>query len=288
MGYIDFENKRHEDDGLQDRFLSRLYGSALGRMVIKIITVPIVSELGGGLLSHPFSKCAIKSFIKRNKIDMNEYIEKEYDSYNDFFMRSIKDGCRPFDKDENVLISPCDGRVSVYSISEDGIFNVKNAPYTVHTLLRDKKLAKKYEGGYCILIRLCVNDYHHFCYAADGRKSKNRRINGILHTVNPVASEYFPIYKENSREYTMLRTRELGDIIQMEVGALMVGKIVNLHEVAYVTKGQEKGHFEFGGSTVIILAEKDKVEIAGDYLKNTEDGYETLIKQGETIAVKKF
>jgi len=286
MGYIDENQVRHKDDSFQDRFLAALYGNAGGRALVKLLTLPVISKLGGKALSLPISKIAIKGFVKCNNIRMEEYENREYSSYNDFFMRQIKKECRPFNVSNEVLISPCDGRISVYPISEEGIFVIKNAPYTVHTLLRDKKLAKKYEGGYCLLIRLCVNDYHHYCYVASGIKTRNRRIEGILHTVNPAAAEHFPIYKENSREYTMLRTKEFGDIIQMEVGALFVGKIVNEHQQARVSKGEEKGHFEFGGSTVIVLLEKDKALLNNEYIINTRNGYETLVKQGESIAIR--
>lgn len=286
MGYIDYEGNRHEDVTLQDRFLEKLYGSLTGRMIVKLLTVPVISQIGGALLSTPQSRVLINPFIKKNNIDMTLYEDTDYASYNEFFRREIKKEARPVDKDENVLVSPCDGRVSAIKIQENGVFEIKNAPYTVHSLLRDKKLAKKYEGGYCLIIRLCVTDYHRYCYVADGAKTANRRIDGVFHTVNPVASEYFPIYKENTREYTMLRTKAFGDVIQMEVGALLVGKIVNHHGKRVVRKGQEKGYFEFGGSTVIVLVQKDKIELSKDFLKNTNEGYETLIRQGESLGYK--
>jgi len=287
MGYIDREGLCHEDTSLQDRFLKVLYKSVTGRMLVKVLTVTALSKLGGAILNSPISKAAIAPFVKSHSIDMNQYIDCEYSSYNDFFMRRIKPECRPVYKDEDVLISPCDGRLSVYPISEDGMFEIKNSPYTLATLLRDRKLAARYKGGRLILIRLCVDDYHRYCYPANGVKSSNRRINGILHTVNPVAAEMFPIYKENSREYTMLRTKEFGNIIQMEVGALMVGKIVNDTRKGVVVKGDEKGHFEFGGSTVILLTQKDKVEVLDRFVTNSDEGYETIVLQGEPIGYSK-
>ena len=64
--------------------------------------------------------------------------------------------------------------------------------------------------------------------------------------MNPAANDVYPIYKENAREYTLLKTKQFGTILMMEVGAMMVGKITNLHKnPATVKKGQEKGNFEF-------------------------------------------
>ena len=163
---------------------------------------------------------------------------------------------------------------------------VKNSVYTVESLLRDTKLAKRYIGGTAFIIRLTPDDYHRYCYCTDGEKSHNRTIKGNLSTVNPIINKYIPVYKENSREYCMIRTDKLGDIIQMEVGAMLVGKISNKHTYGrrLVRKGEEKGYFEFGGSTIILLIEKDKAVIDQDILTNTREGFETKILQGETIA----
>jgi len=119
---------------------------------------------------------------------------------------------------------------------------------------------------------------------ADGRKSANVTLPGVFHTVNPAANDVYPIYKENAREYTLLKTKQFGTILMMEVGAMMVGKITNLHKnPATVKKGQEKGNFEFGGSTIILLIQPGKVRIDYDLIENTEEGYETIVKMGERI-----
>uniref|UniRef100_UPI00163D6409 phosphatidylserine decarboxylase n=1 Tax=Klebsiella pneumoniae TaxID=573 RepID=UPI00163D6409 len=93
-------------------------------------------------------------------------------------------------------------------------------------LLRDEKLAADYANGYILIFRLTVDDYHRYCYVADGKKEETVSIPGVLHTVNPVANDYFPIYKENGREYSILHSEVFGDIVMLEVGALLVGKIV--------------------------------------------------------------
>ena len=81
------------------------------------------------------------------------------------------------------------------------------------SLLRDKKLARHYRGGKLWLFRLCVDDYHRYIYNVSGKQSDVRRIEGLYHTVNPIASEYYDIYKENTREYCLIRTQDAGTII---------------------------------------------------------------------------
>ena len=159
--------------------------------------------------------------------------------------------------------------------------------YSVYSLLRDRKLAKRYHGGKALVFRLTVDDYHRYIYIDDGVKSNNRHINGFYHTVNPVANDVCPIYKENHREYTMIRSKNFGDMIQMEVGALMVGRITNHHKkTKKVKRGAEKGYFEFGGSTIIVLLKKDAVVIDSDIIENTNKGFETRVLCGEKIGIK--
>lgn len=79
-----------------------------------------------------------------------------------------------------------------------------------------------------------------------------------------------------------LECSNLGKIIQIEVGAMQVGKIVNLKKDKF-TKGEEKGYFEYGGSTIVVIIKKDKIEIDQDILENSKNGIETKIKIGEKI-----
>ena len=65
----------------------------------------------------------------------------------------------------------------------------------------------------------------------------------------------------------------------------MVGRIINYDGVSCIKKGAEKGRFEFGGSTVCLLFEKDAVEIDADLIQNTIDGFETAVKMGERIGL---
>ena len=269
----------------QDRLLAALYGNALGRLLLKPLTAPWLSRAAGRLLSTGASRILIRPFIKSNRIDMSQFEPVEYKSYNDFFSRRIRPEARPVDMDPRHLISPADSKLTVLPITETGRFSLKHTEYTAGSLLKDPALAAEYVGGWVLVFRLTVDDYHRYCYAFDGEKGENIRIPGKLHTVNPIANDFFPIYKENAREYTLLRTREFGDVIAMEVGALLVGRIVNHHGPASVKRGQEKGYFRFGGSTVLLLLKQAAAVIDSDILENSRNGIETVVKFGEKIGV---
>ncbi len=270
----------------QGSIIKFLYGTAVGHVLLKPLTSAAVSRAAGRFLDSRMSKVFIRSFVKKNNIDMGDYVKSSFDSYNDFFCREIRPEKRPFDMDADTLVSPCDGKLSVCPVDDGSVFYIKGGEYTTESLLQNEALAEKYKGGTLLLIRLSVDDYHRYCYAADGEKSDNVRIKGKYHTVNPTAAEKRRIYKENTREYSILSSERFGDILMMEVGAMMVGRIVNLHGEKAVRRGEEKGHFEFGGSTVILMLEKGKVNIDSDLVKNSADGYETVVKMGERIGCR--
>ena len=267
----------------QEKLLKILYGTVWGRMLLRPLTAPAVSEFAGKLLSTRLSRILINPFIRQNHIDMSQFEKRTYDSYNDFFSRKIREGFRPVDMQPQHLISPCDSKLTVLPITEKMSFTLKHTRYCAASLLKNKKLADEYAGGFVLIFRLSVEDYHRYIYVADGEKTENVRIPGVFHTVNPIANDYYPIYKENAREYSTLHTREFEDILMMEVGALLVGKIVNHHEKAHVFRGQEKGYFQFGGSTVVLLLKKNTVRIDEDILKNSRQGVETIVRCGEKI-----
>ena len=271
---------------IYEGLMGRMYERLTGRMVLKMLTKPCVSKCAGWALSTRASRMLVGPFVRRNGIDLTEYEQERFGSYNEFFSRKIRADARPIQGNDNHLISPCDSQLMVFPVTENGVFFVKNTPYTLASLLRDGERAKEYEGGQILIFRLGVDDYHRYCYVADGEKSENVYIPGVLHTVSPVVYGRYPVYKENAREYCSLRTEKFGEMLMMEVGALMVGKIVNhTTEKTVVERGAEKGYFQFGGSTVILLAKAGAVQVDEDILRNTANGYETIVKYGEKIGV---
>lgn len=270
----------------QSRLLRFLYQNEFGRLVIKIFTSPLVSKIVGKYMSSFISKVRINRFIKQNHINMKEYEETKYKSFNDFFTRRIKEGMRPIDMDPGILISPCDSKLMAYQIDFESNFRIKNSTYTISDLVAGDDIADKYIGGQILIFRLTVDDYHRYCYIDAGAKEYNKHIKGELHTVKPIASYYYDIYSRNSREYNIMHTENFGTVVQIEVGAMMVGKIVNNEEACQMIRGKEKGRFEFGGSTIALLIEKGKVAIDEDIVHNSRNGLETIVKMGEKIGCK--
>jgi len=286
MRVFNREGKEVIVDQSQNNLLKTLYSHVLGRCILKVLTLPFVTDLGGWYMNSSLSKRKISSFVKNNHIDMSQYEDKDFISYNDFFTRRIKEGKRNIDFDNNHLISPADSKLSYYPITSDTLLTIKDTTYKLKDLLNNEKLALQYEGGVCLIFRLTVDDYHRYCFIDNGTKEEDCYIQGVFHTVNPIANDYYPIYKQNSRSYSLLHTENFGDVVYMEVGAMMVGKICN-HELLSFQRGQEKGYFEFGGSTIVLLLKKDIVDIDMDIIKNSSTYDETKVLMGEKIGVKK-
>lgn len=276
-------DQKTDGEAAQDRLLHLLYCTAAGRLGLKVLTRPWISKLGGAFMSSPFSVGMISRFIRENQIDMSQYEPVCYRSYNEFFTRRIRPGMRPLPEDPNILFSPCDCKASVYLLDKEGTFVVKDTAYTAASLLRSRKIAGHFQNGYAVVLRLAVNDYHRYCYIDDGVKSENYFIPGVYHTVNPIANDYVKIYKENAREFTMMKTKHFGNVVQVEVGALMVGRIKNHQEAGSMKRGGEKGYFEFGGSTIVLLLQQDRVSIREDLIEETENQREIKILQGEML-----
>jgi|GEM_PF-33970 len=260
-----------------------LYKTAFGRAILKLLVKVFVSKLAGWILSSRLSRIFIGGFVKSGGIDMSEYKEVNYRSFNDFFTRDIKDGLRPFPEDVNNIPAPCDGKLTAYPISEDSLFRVKQSVYDVKSLLRDDSLANEFIGGTCLIFRLMPEDYHRYSFIGDGEIIAHKKIKGVLHTVRPIAHNQFKVYTQNTREYTVMTTKTAGKVIQVEVGALFVGKINNFKTEGTFARGEAKGMFEFGGSTVMLLFKKDAVSLNETILTNTAADKETAVKLGEVI-----
>lgn len=277
-----------------ERFLKFLYHTAPGRLLLKPLSSRALSVLCGRFLDSGLSRPLIAPFVRRHGIDLSEYQgggdgdgdggTGGFHSFNEFFTRKIREGKRPFDPAPEALIAPCDGFLSAYEILPGGtVIPVKYSRYTVASLLNGDPVAEELPGGLCLVFRLCTYHYHRYCYFDGGEKERSAAIRGRLHTVRPVALADVPVFTENCREYTVLRTEHFGRAVQMEVGAMLVGKIRNRDGGAAVRRGEEKGMFLYGGSTVIVLLRAGTASLRDDLLPALQRGEEVPVKMGERI-----
>ncbi|MBQ9848987.1 MAG: phosphatidylserine decarboxylase [Clostridia bacterium] len=274
-------------DSEQEKTLSFLYSNSFGRIITKLLCRRFVSKLGRLYMCSPLSKRRIKKLVSKHNINMDDYIVEDWRSFNQFFIRKIKEGRRSIDQTKAHAISPADSKLTVYDIGEDSVYKIKGCDYSVVQLLGgDRELAKHFFGGKCFIYRLTVDNYHRYCYPDNCVELEHRFIPGVLHTVNPIATSRYDVYGKNCRELTILETESFGTVAYIEVGAMMVGQINNRHPEQPVARGDEKGYFSFGGSTIILLYKKDAVVPDGDIAANSLTETETAVLMGEKTGVK--
>lgn len=261
-----------------------LYNNPFGRVLLKLLTNKVFANLGAWFMNSSLSKFMMKNKIKEYNIDMSLYEDREYKCYNDFFTRKLKK--IDFDNNKNSFISPCDSKLMILDLNDDTLFNVKGSTYRFKEIINDE-ITNKFTNGYALIFRLDVNDYHRYCYIDNGTRSDFKFIKGELHTVQPIVYDKVKVFHRNSREWCVLHTENFDDVVMVEVGALLVGKISNNKEIKEFSKGDEKGYFSFGGSTIILFVKENIVSFDEDILNNSKLGKETIVHCGEKIGKKK-
>ncbi len=260
-----------------------LYGNCVGRFLLKTIMKLHLDRVAVAFLRSRFSKIMVKGYIKRNNISVTSEEAASFRSYREMFVRTRTPV--GFDTDPDHLISPCDSLLSAFPINEESSFAIKNSLYRVADFLKDEELAKNYLGGTALVFRLCASDYHHYCYIDDGYQGENHPIPGVLHSVQPIACETYPVFVLNKRCWCLMKTEHFGSVVQCEIGALVVGGIENEKENASFSKGEEKGHFELAGSTIVLLFEPGRIELNSDLKEQLTQTEEVRITQGEWIGI---
>jgi len=273
-----------------EKWLVWLYYNPIGEATLWTLAKrKLVSSIYGNMMDRTSSVKKIQPFIEAFDVDMSIAEKQAFNSFNDFFTRKLKKDARPVDTSENIVISPADGKILAYADISNSWFIIKGYRFDVNSFLDNPTLAKKYRDGALVIIRLAPMDYHRFHFPVSGNISTNKKINGDYYSVNPFAlRKKAEIFCLNKREYSILRSPLFGDVVMCEVGATMVGSIIQTFKGNVANKGEEKGYFKFGGSTVVLLFEKSKIHIDDDLLINTSKGYETSVKMGERIGEKKM
>ena len=271
-----------------EKWLVWLYNNPVGEASLwGLAKRKVVSSIYGDMMDCPSSAEKIGPFVEEFNIDLGIAQKQQFSTFNDFFTRKLKRDARLVDTNSNIVVSPADGKVLAYSNIINSDFIVKGYQFDVYSFLEDSALARKYHDGSLLIVRLAPNDYHRFHFPVDDSVSPIVRITGDYYSVNPIAlHKMAEIFCLNKREFVVISNQQFGDVIMAEVGATMVGSIIQTYNGNKVTKGEEKGFFKFGGSTVVLLFEKGKIHIDKDLLMNTSKNLETTVKVGERIGVK--
>lgn len=276
--------KEEEDSA---KVIEFLYHSFFGRLFLKLFFArPYFSKLLSIYYKSPLSKNKIKSFIKKYDLDRG-LLKRNFKSFADFFSRKEK-----INVDNEGFLATASGKLRVFKIGEDGklylgnkklSIMIKGNVYNTDKLLKSP-LPEWARGGYLLLYRLSLCDYHRYIYPLTGRSEKRKEISGRLESVRRDAA-YWRAFAENKRVLEFWIS-EYGKMLHIEIGAMLVGHIHN-HNKRCFHKGEEKGFFSYGGSSIVEIVGKE-IEIDRDILENSKRNFETKIRIGERIGYEKI
>ena len=218
----------------------------------------------------------IRQFVRAFDVDLDEVkltVPGDFATFNDFFVRELKDGAREIDDDSDALVSPVDGTVSFAGdIERDSLFQAKGLDYSLGDLLAtDLDEVEHYVDGRFATIYLAPYNYHRVHAPFAGELVGARYIPGDLFSVNEATvSRLRGLFRRNERLVLHFRT-DIGPAALILVGALNVGSIstpwtgeirprkagvvdaLNLSQhPTQIAKGDLLGWFNMG-STVILL-----------------------------------
>lgn len=233
-----------------------------------------LSELAGFFAKsqNPYVKKAfVHAFAKAYDIDLSEYERgnlDDYESFNDFFTRELKDGMRPLDDTADGIASPADGQINqIGTITNGQLLQAKGRDYDVGQLLADFELGKAFMDGSFATIYLAPTNYHRVHMPFDGTLIATRYVPGTLFSVNDITAKNVPdLFARNERLVCEFDTT-FGRACVVLVGAMIVAGIESVatgaikrtpyiqhrtHDIA-LKKGDELGRFYLGSTAIIVL-----------------------------------
>lgn len=287
--YNRISKRLEEEKVFNQEFKEKFYGTRFGRFRMDLIAHGrLFNKIYGYYQKLPSSVRKIQPFIEQYNIEIQE-AEKplsEFKNFNDFFTRRLKPSARPVEEKANALIAPADSRLLAIPITDNLRLKIKEKEYELNDLVTDSTLAAHYRSGYCLVFRLIPADYHRFCYFDNCSQDRIKKVKGSYYASSPrtFISKFYPPFHRNYREYCTLETENFGSVVQIEVGALTVGKVIQHHrDGGEFKRGEEKGYFEYGASTIILLFKKDAIVLDDDIQHYSEQNVETLVQYGSRI-----
>jgi phosphatidylserine decarboxylase len=265
------------------------YGSGLGRFALNaLVKRAVVSRYYGWKMSQKASAHRVLPFIVDYNLDVEEFAKSPYTfkSFNDFFYRALKPGARPIAAGDRVAVLPADGRhLAFQNVDAADGFYAKGQRFDLKFFLGSEELGRHFAGGSLLISRLCPVDYHRFHFPVAGTPGEPRLINGFLYSVSPIALRQNLAYLwENKRVVTIVESPVFGKVAVCEIGATMVGSIIQTHVPGRaVAKGEEKGLFKFGGSCVVTIFQPGKIKLDADLVHQSAAGLEVYAKMGESL-----
>ncbi|CAG9939348.1 unnamed protein product [Clonostachys rosea f. rosea IK726] len=236
------------------------------------------------------SRKDIKRFVEEFGIDMNEYEPSDinaYSTFEDFFVRAHKDGSRPIHEPQNPAhaVVAADSRVVAYeSVAETKDLWIKGKNFSISTLVMDTDLGSQFDGAAVASFRLSPQDYHRYHSPVSGKIKAFRSIPGDYYQVDAIALQSdVDILTRNRRVYLVIETESFGDVLFVAIGATNVGSVKFQQIGTNIAKGDELGHFQFGGSSIIVAFQNGRISFDQDLLDLSKQRIQVAVDMGMSL-----
>jgi phosphatidylserine decarboxylase len=246
----------------------------------------------GTFLDTTASVAGLQTFFDDPAFKIDDYYvaPSGWLTFNQFFARQVKPGKRPIEGlgDHSTIVAPADGVFrGQFPVSDDATISVKGIDYSIADLLKGSKFADAFDGGTFVHSYQRITDYHRFHVPFAGEVVEKKNISGYVwldlekgEDGSFVSVDRTGFQWRQERGIIVVSTEDIGLIAIVPVGMGLVGDVVLMPDVgAKLHKGEEFGFFQFGGSDVIMIFQKDMVEVTA------EVGQHYL--QGQKIGMRK-
>jgi phosphatidylserine decarboxylase len=250
-----------------------------------------VLNVWGGFLSGPYSRKHLTastpqgwfSPVADEKIGLSEFVLDEdkpyggFSSWNHFFTREFRPGGRPVAEpnDSKLIVSACEA--APYALAHDiqyrDSFWIKSQPYSLVEILtdREQELARSFVGGSIYQAFLSAFNYHRWHAPVDGTITKSYLVDGTYYS-DAESEGKDPSSLNDSQGYTCAvaaraviiieaKDRQLGTVACVFVGMAEVSScVIEALPGQQVSKGDELGYFQYGGSTYCLIFQPDVID----------------------------
>ena len=271
--------------------------SPLGRWIYRFfLSRPIISQI----LALPdftcWSRKKIPAFIKKYNLDSSSFVKPviQFQSFNDFFIRELRPEHIPFNPLPDSICSPCEAQLEICRcVDSSDNFKVKGITFSLGRLIGKTEITRQFCGGDICTFYLAPQYYHRFHFPVGGEWRQHWVMGHRLFAVNEFSFRNgFRPFDINVRHINTLWHHGLEEFLYIEIGATMVGRIHQCQPLTtkngssvprMVKKGEQKGFFSLGGSAVLIIFMKNKINFSQDILEKNQEGLPVWVRPGEVI-----
>lgn len=234
----------------------------------------------------------LQDWIETYNINMTIFARPyyyQYNSSNDWFTRTLAPGVRPIDPNPKSIVSGADCRITVFNNVPSTLeFWIKGDYLTLNDLFQNQYYANMFEGGELAIFRLAPQDYHHIHAPVDGVIIDYYDLDGEVQSVNSdaVRSDNHVLEKNKKSVYIVNSNTTNSTVALIPIGATCVASLVIHPGIGdSISRGEDMGYFQFGGSTVVVIFQKGSVTWDSDLLEATGNQVEVLVNVRTHIGV---